>query len=249
MNDRSELPHVFRTFYKEVQTQFEKKIKIFRSDTATEYIQKCMSKFSTDHGIISPNILFGLITSREWAYLLVVALDDDIPIFCELNHVPFYKRDPDKNVDEIARTGGNHAVSGLKFRCSSMVYLQGPFDHIYRDSDARYAHTMRVWVFNFVFFFHKRPTIPAIELLDRVADRLAKENSWDQYSLHASKRVMDYYNFMNSKILFKTVRKDDKLRKLKPLPRMKVVFYVNSNQDALQAFTDGSERYIWSLGS
>ncbi|KAI3841039.1 hypothetical protein MKX03_018270 [Papaver bracteatum] len=241
---------------------------------------------------------------------LVVALDDDIANFCELNHVPVYKRDPDQNVDEIARTGGNHAVSGLKFRVLreflqlgysvllsdvDIVYLQDPFDHIYRDSDvesmsdghnnstaygfndvfdepsmgwARYAHTMRVWVFNSGFFYI-RPTIPAIELLDRVADRLAKENAWDQAvfneelfypshpgyeGLHASKRVMDYYNFMNSKVLFKTVRKDDKLRKLKPvivhvnyhpdkLPRMKAVvdFYVNGNQDALQAFPDGSE--------
>ncbi|KAI3934546.1 hypothetical protein MKW92_033134 [Papaver armeniacum] len=230
---------------------------------------------------------------------LVVALDDDIANFCELNHVPVYKRDPDQNVDEIERTGGNHAVSGLKFRvlrssCNlvtvfflsdvDIVYLQDPFDHIYRDSDvesmtdghnnstaygfndvfdepsmgwARYAHTMRVWVFNSGFFYI-RPTIPAIELLDRVADRLAKENAWDQAvfneelfypshpgyeGLHASKRVMDYYSFMNSKVLFKTVRKDDKLRKLKPLPRMKAVvdFYVNGNQDALQAFPDGSE--------
>ncbi|MCL7037182.1 hypothetical protein MKW94_028620 [Papaver nudicaule] len=241
---------------------------------------------------------------------LVVALDDDVANFCEQNHVPVYKRDPDQNVDEIARTGGNHAVSGLKFRVLreflqlgysvllsdvDIVYLQDPFDHIYRDSDvesmtdghnnstaygfndvfdepsmgwARYAHTMRVWVFNSGFFYI-RPTIPAIELLDRVADRLAKENAWDQAvfneelfypshpgyeGLHASKRVMDYYNFMNSKTLFKTVRKDDKLRKLKPvivhvnyhpdkLPRMKAVvdFYVNGNQDALQAFPDGSE--------
>ncbi|KAI3895658.1 hypothetical protein MKW98_025449, partial [Papaver atlanticum] len=121
-------------------------------------------------------------------------------------------------------------------------------------------------VFN-SFFFHIRPTIPVIELLDRVADRLAKENAWDRYVISEEifnpshpgykglldKRVMDYYNFMNNKILFKTVMEDDKLRKLKPvivhvnyhpdkLPRIKAVidFYVNNNQDVLQAFTDGS---------
>ncbi|RZC49399.1 hypothetical protein C5167_017821 [Papaver somniferum] len=241
---------------------------------------------------------------------LVVALDDSIASFCKLNDVPVYKRNSDESFDEIARTGSKHAVSGLKFHVLreflqlgysvllsdvDIVYLQDPFDHIYRDSDVesmtdghdnmtaygyndvfdepsmgwgRYAHTMRVWVFN-TGFLYVRPTIPAIELLDRVADRLAKENAWDQAvfneelfypscpgyeGLHASKRVMDYYNFMNSKILFKTVRKDEKLRKLKPvivhvnyhpdkLPRMKEVvdFYVNGNQDALRAFPDGSE--------
>ncbi|KAI3902164.1 hypothetical protein MKW92_004270 [Papaver armeniacum] len=228
---------------------------------------------------------------------LVVALDDDIANFFELNHVPVYKRDPDQNVDEIARSGGNHVVSGLKFCVLreflqlgysvilsdvDIAYLQDSFDHIYRDSDvecktdghnnsttygfndifdepsmvwARYAHTMRVWVFNSGFFYI-RSTIPAIELLDRAVfnEELFYPSHPGYEGLHASKTVMYYYNFMNIKVLFKTVRKDDKLRKLKPvivhvnyhpdkLPRMKAVddFYVNGNQDALQAFPDGSE--------
>ena len=242
---------------------------------------------------------------------LVVALDDEIANLCKANNVPVYKRDPDEGVDSIARTGGNHAVSGLKFRVLreflqlgysvllsdvDIVYLQNPFDHIFRDSDvesmtdghnnmtaygfndvfdepgmgwARYAHTMRIWVYNSGFFY-MRPTIPAIELLDRVAERLTQEpNSWDQAvfneelfypshpgydGLHASKRTMDFYSFMNSKVLFKTVRKDASLSKLKPvivhvnyhpdkLPRMKAVveFYVNGKQDALKAFPDGSD--------
>jgi hypothetical protein len=70
----------------------------------------------------------------------------------------------------------------------------------------------------------------------------------------AAKRTMDFYLFMNSKVLFKTVRKDAKLKKLKPvivhvnyhpdkLPRMKAVveFYVNGKQDALERFPDGSQ--------
>ncbi|KAK8683790.1 hypothetical protein V6N13_039839 [Hibiscus sabdariffa] len=134
---------------------------------------------------------------------------------------------------------------------------------------ARYAHTMRIWVYNSGFFFI-RPTIPSIELLDRVADRLARQpNSWDQAvfnkelffpshpgydGLHAAKRTMDFYMFMNSKVLFKTVRKDANLKKLKPvivhvnyhpdkLQRMKAVveFYVNGKQDALDPYPDGSE--------
>ncbi|KAF8405185.1 hypothetical protein HHK36_010085 [Tetracentron sinense] len=241
---------------------------------------------------------------------LVVALDDDIANFCKLKDVPVYKRDPDDGIDSIARTGGNHAVSGLKFRVLreflqlgysvllsdvDIVYLQNPFDHLYRDSDvesmtdghnnitaygyddvfdepamgwARYAHTMRIWVYNSGFFYI-RPTIPSIELLDRVADRLSRQqNSWDQAvfneelyfpshpgydGLHAAKRTMDFYLFMNSKVLFKTIRKDANLSKLKPviihvnyhpdkLPRMIAVveFYVNGKQDALKPFPDGS---------
>ncbi|CAM8945692.1 unnamed protein product [Rhodiola kirilowii] len=242
---------------------------------------------------------------------LVVALDDEIETFCKTNNVPVYKRDPDDNIDSIAKIGGNHAVSGLKFRILreflqlgysvllsdvDIVYLQNPFDHLYRDSDvesmsdghnnmtaygfndvfdepamgwARYAHTMRIWVYNSGFFYI-RPTIPSIELLDRVAATLAREDAWDQAvfneelfypshpgytGLHASKRTMDLYMFMNSKVLFKTVRKDAKLKKLKPvivhvnyhpdkLPRMLAVveFYVNGKHNALNSFPDGSER-------
>lgn len=241
---------------------------------------------------------------------LVVALDEDIASFCQSNNVPVYKRDPDEGIDSVARTGGNHAVSGLKFRILreflqlgysvllsdvDIVYLQNPFNHLYRDSDvesmtdghnnmtaygyndvfdepsmgwARYAHTMRIWVYNSGFFYI-RPTIPSIELLDRVAGRLSKENAWDQAvfneelfypshpgydGLHASRRTMDFYLFMNSKVLFKTVRKDAKLSKLKPViihvnyhpdkfPRMKAIveYYVNGKQDALKYFPDGSE--------
>ncbi|XP_062020117.1 arabinosyltransferase RRA3-like [Rosa rugosa] len=242
---------------------------------------------------------------------LVVALDEEIARYCEAKDVPVYKRDPDKDVDSVTRTGGNHAVSGMKFRILreflqlgysvllsdvDIVYLQNPFNHLYRDSDvesmtdghdnrtaygfndvfdepkmgwARYAHTMRMWVYNSGFFYI-RPTIPSIELLDRVAGRLSREpNSWDQAvfneelffpshpgydGLHASRRTMDFYLFMNSKVLFKTVRKDANLSKLKPVivhvnyhpdkfPRMLAVveFYVNGKQDALKSFPDGSE--------
>ncbi|KAL8466623.1 hypothetical protein ACS0TY_035610 [Phlomoides rotata] len=241
---------------------------------------------------------------------VVVALDDTIEELCKSNDVPVYKRDPDAAIDSIGKTGGNHAVSGLKFKILreflqlgygvllsdvDIVFLQNPFDHLYRDSDvesmsdghnnmtaygyndvfdepamgwARYAHTMRIWVYNSGFFYI-RPTIPSIELLDRIAARLARENAWDQavfneelffpshpgyVGLHASKRTMDMYLFMNSKVLFKTVRKDASLKRLKPVivhvnyhpdkyPRMQAVveFYVNGKQDALDLFPDGSE--------
>ncbi|KAG2321235.1 hypothetical protein Bca52824_014448 [Brassica carinata] len=66
---------------------------------------------------------------------------------------------------------------------------------------------------------------------------------------------MDMYEFMNSKVLFKTLRKSEELKKkVKPvivhvnyhpdkLNRMQAVveFYVNGKQDALDSFPDGSE--------
>ncbi|KAI9181204.1 hypothetical protein LWI28_012494 [Acer negundo] len=145
------------------------------------------------------------------------------------------------------------------------------FDDVFDEPDmggARYAHTMRVWVYNSGFFYI-RPTLPSIELLDRVADRLSWEpTSWDQAvfneelffpshpgydGLLASRRTMDFYLFMNSKVLFKTLRKNTSLSKFKPviihvnyhtdkLPRMLAIieFYVNSKQDALKSFPDGS---------
>ncbi|XP_022141157.1 arabinosyltransferase RRA3-like [Momordica charantia] len=241
---------------------------------------------------------------------LVVALDDQTEDLCISQDVPVYKRDPDKSIDSVGKGGGNHEVSALKFRILreflqlgysvllsdvDIVYIQNPFDHLYRDSDvesmsdghnnmtaygyndvfdepamgwARYAHTMRIWVYNSGFFFI-RPTLPSFELLDRVATRLSQEKAWDQAvfneelffpsrpgcdGLHASKRTMDMYLFMNSKVLFKTVRKDARLRQLKPVivhinyhpnkyPRMKAVveFFVNGKQNALDSFPDGSE--------
>eukprot|EP00850_Spirogloea_muscicola_P003335 SM000013S26504 [mRNA] locus=s13:732831:733796:- [translate_table: standard] len=175
-----------------------------------------------------------------------------------------------------------------------IVYLQNPFDHLHRDCDvesmtdgfnnqtayglddvtddpsmgwARYAHTMRIWVFNSGLFYI-RPTAPSIELLDRVTARLAREDAWDQAvfneelfypshpgydGLHASKRVMDYYLFMNSKVLFKEVRKDPRFANHVPVTihvnyhpekheRMLAIikYYVNKDLSALDAFPDGS---------
>ncbi|KAG6406408.1 hypothetical protein SASPL_134008 [Salvia splendens] len=253
---------------------------------------------------------FTYIKKAKIPNYLVVALDDEILELCKANDVPVYQRDRDESVDAIGKGGGNHAVSGLKFRILreflqlgygvllsdvDIIFLQNPFDHLHRDSDvesmsdghnnmtaygfndvsdepamgwARYAHTMRIWVFNSGFFYI-RPTVPSIELLDRVAGRLAREDAWDQavfneelffpshpgyIGLHASKRTLDFYLFMNSKVLFKTVRKDATLKKIKPVivhvnyhpdkyPRMKAIveFYLNGKQDALDPFPDGSQ--------
>lgn len=176
-----------------------------------------------------------------------------------------------------------------------IVYLQNPFKYLHRDCDvesmtdgfdnitaygyddvmddpsmgwARYAHTMRIWVFNSGLFYI-RPTVPSIELLDRVTAKLAKEKAWDQAvfneelfnpshpgydGLHASRRVLDYYLFMNSKVLFKILRKEANFADYKPVTihvnyhpdkyeRMLAIVdhYVKGNANALKRFPDGSE--------
>ncbi|KAJ1419721.1 Nucleotide-diphospho-sugar transferase [Sesbania bispinosa] len=196
---------------------------------------------------------------------LVVALDDKIEEFCKSNDVPVYRRDPDQGVDSIAKSGDVESMSDGHNNMTAYGY-NDVFDEPSMGW-ARYAHTMRIWVYNSGFFYI-RPTIPSIELLDRVAQRLSNSKVWDQAvfneelffpshpgydGLHAAKRTMDMYLFMNSKVLFKTVRKDVKLKKLKPVvvhinyhpdkfARMKAVvdFYVNGKQDTLDSFPDGS---------
>ena len=175
-----------------------------------------------------------------------------------------------------------------------ILFFQNPFLHLYRDCDvesmtdgdtnytaygyddvsddakmgwARYAHTMRIWVFNSGLFYI-RPTVPSIELLDRVTTRLAKEKAWDQAvfneelffpshpgyeGLHASKRVMDYYLFMNSKLMFTKIRKDPSFDNFVPVSlhvnyhpdkyeRMValVEYFTKGKKDALKRFPDGS---------
>ncbi|KAI3821065.1 hypothetical protein L1987_08621 [Smallanthus sonchifolius] len=181
---------------------------------------------------------------------LVVALDDGIVDFCKENRVPFYTRDPDEDIDSVGKTGGNHEVSGdsdvesMSDGHDSMTAYG--YNDVFDDPAmgwARYAHTMRIWVYNSGFFY-LRPTLAAIGLLDRVADRLSHEPyAWDQAVFNEE-----------LKILFKEVRKDDDLKKLKPvivhvnyhpdkLLRMKAVveFYINGKQDAFDMFPDGSD--------
>ncbi|KAL8485326.1 hypothetical protein ACS0TY_027574 [Phlomoides rotata] len=242
---------------------------------------------------------------------LVVALDNSTVQFCKANDVPFYTKDPDEEIDSAGKSPIGPVVSALKFKIlreflemgynvllsdTDVIFLQNPFDHLYRDSDiesmsdghdtwsahgcnndfddpefgpcCQHVYTTRIWSFNSGFFYI-RATVPGIELLDRVTESLRRRpGAWDQalyneelffpshpgyVGLTAAKRVMDIHLFLNSKTLFKTVRKDPDLRKKKPvvvhinyhrdkLPRIKaaIEFYVNGKDDALEPFPDGS---------
>jgi hypothetical protein len=52
MKEQSELPRILFTFYNEIFVQFNKRIKILRSDNASKYTQSVMNSFCADRGII-----------------------------------------------------------------------------------------------------------------------------------------------------------------------------------------------------
>lgn len=54
---------------------------------------------------------------------------------------------------------------------------------------ARYAHSMRVFVFNSGLFYIQ-PTLASLDLLDRMAYRLDNENGWDQAIFNEASFVM-----------------------------------------------------------
>eukprot|EP00899_Mesostigma_viride_P013557 jgi/Mesvir1/22201/Mv18797-RA.1 len=176
-----------------------------------------------------------------------------------------------------------------------IVTLQDPFQHLVRDADvesmtdgwdnrtaygyndvfddaamgwARYAHSMRVFVFNSGLFY-MQATVPSLAVLDAVAARLAAEKAWDQAVFNeviffpsrpgytsppVRRRVMDYMLFMNSKTLFKYVRGVRKYHDHRPVmihvnyhpdkhERMKAIvkYYREGDVHALDRFPVGSE--------
>ena len=52
MKDRSELLPIFVSFYHEIENQFGKTIKIFRSDNAKEYFSHDLSSILSSKGIL-----------------------------------------------------------------------------------------------------------------------------------------------------------------------------------------------------
>lgn len=173
--------------------------------------------------------------------------------------------------------------------------FDNPFKHLERDSDiegmsdgfsnataygyndvlddasmgwARYAHSMRVFVFNSGLFYI-RPTTAAMDLLERVVQIVENKGGWDQAvfneviffpsrpnytDVNVKRRVLDYLKFMNSKVLFKQVRHNPSMAEFRPVTvhvnyhpnkheRMLAIVdrYVNGNLHALDPFPGGSE--------
>lgn len=133
---------------------------------------------------------------------------------------------------------------------------------------ARYAQATRHMNLNSGLFYLKANE-RTIGLLDRMALRLSREKAWDQsvwneelfflshgdyISPHVSVRVMDYLKFMNSKVLFKTVRYLPRHKRPRPIsihinyhPDKKerqiavMKYYIDGDEHALDQFPGGSE--------
>lgn len=177
-----------------------------------------------------------------------------------------------------------------------IVTLDDPFKYLIRDSDieslsdgwteetaygyndvaddpsmgwARYAHSMRIFVFNSGLFY-LRNTNASLDLLDKAIYRVESEEAWDQAVWNeciffpnspknidpgVTRRAMDIEKFMNSKYLFKFLRHNEAhFKEVQPamvhvnyhpdkFERMKAVWahYVEGKKTALNAFPDGSE--------
>jgi hypothetical protein len=52
MKQKSDVSEIFERFYKMVETQFQTKIQILRSDNGTEYLNSCLGPFLTEKGIV-----------------------------------------------------------------------------------------------------------------------------------------------------------------------------------------------------
>ncbi|KAL0366122.1 UNVERIFIED_CONTAM: Arabinosyltransferase RRA2 [Sesamum radiatum] len=93
------------------------------------------------------------------------------------NDVPFYQRDPDETIDSVGKTGISDVESMSDGHNNMTAY---GYNDVFDEPAmgwARYAaHTMRIWAY-----------YPSIELLDRIADRLARQaNAWTKlFSMRA----------------------------------------------------------------
>ncbi len=134
---------------------------------------------------------------------------------------------------------------------------------------SRYAHSMRIFVFNSGLFYI-RPSTATMELLKKLIHRVETENGWDQALFNeciffpnspgnqdpaVTRRAMDIHVFMNSKVLFKYLRHSpQEFRSTVPamihvnyhpnkFERMLAIVkhYVNGEKGALDEFPDGSE--------
>ena len=75
-----------------------------------------------------------------------------------------------------------HSLSFATKHLGSISWVHAGYNDVLDDAKmgwARYAHSMRVFVFNSGLFYIQ-PTLASLDLLDRIAYRLDHENGWDQ---------------------------------------------------------------------
>ncbi|CAL8464975.1 g4510 [Coccomyxa elongata] len=193
-----------------------------------------------------------------------------------------------KIIQEFLELGWNVLLSDV-----DVIVVQDPFQHLYRDHDiegmsdgfddataygninglddpsmgwSRYAQGTTHLNLNSGLFYIQA-NARTIDLMKRIAARLAKEKAWDQsvyneeiFFLSHGKykspgvtvRVMDIYTFMNSKVLFRTVRYRQPSQQVKPVmvhinyhpdkvdrARAAYKYFVKGDVTALRAFPGG----------
>ena len=166
-----------------------------------------------------------------------------------------------------------------------ILVLDDPFRHLIRDSDvesmsdgyddqtaygyndvyddpkmgwSRYAHTMRIFVFNSGLFYVKA-TRGGLRAMIGTAEWLETKGGWDQAvfnevimfpsSVHrgkspnVSRRVMDIHKFSNSKTFFCFMRKFPNFKK-KSRPVKPVLVHVNYHPDKFERLKGIREFYM-----
>jgi hypothetical protein len=173
---------------------------------------------------------------------------------------------------------------GILLSDVDILVLKNPFNYLYRDEDvealtdgfdeqtaygwddvfddpkmgwSRWAHSFHAFSLNSGLFYLV-PNERTIDLMDRITDRLMKEEAWDQavfneiiwkpsyshdgrnYSAcKVSLRIMNIYDFVNSKTLFRTMRYEDRFKNHVP-----VMIHVNYHPDKFARMQSIWARYI-----
>ncbi|GMH40493.1 hypothetical protein BSKO_08397 [Bryopsis sp. KO-2023] len=130
------------------------------------------------------------------------------------------------------------------------------YDDVFRDKSmgwAQYAHTMRIFTLNSGLFY-TRPNVRTVNLMERITARLMKAMEWDQAvyneeiffpthgdfdGTHITVRVMDIYDFANTKVLFKTIRYESRFADHIP-----VTVHANYHPDKLERLQAVWKRYV-----
>ncbi|MEW5307111.1 MAG: hypothetical protein WDW36_009528 [Sanguina aurantia] len=197
---------------------------------------KTLDKAASNHGISA--MKFQLI--KEFLLLDYSLLLSDVDILTLQN--PFAHLYRDRDVEGLSDGFDAPTAYG--------------WDDVFDDPKmgwSRWAHSIRVFALNSGLFYI-RPNNRTIALMDRITARLMREKAWDQavfneeiflpshgkyLSSEISVRVMDIYDYVNSKTLFRTMRYDRQYEKHVP-----VMVHVNYHPDKFARMQSVWERYV-----
>lgn len=198
--------------------------------------QRTADKANSNHGISA--LKFQLI--KEFLLLNTSVLLSDVDILTLKD--PFKHLYRDEDVEALSDGFDPQTAYG--------------WDDVHDDPKmgwSRWAHTIRVFTLNSGLFYI-RPNERTIALMDRITVRLMKEKAWDQAVFNEeiwlpshderrtsriSVRVMNIYDFVNSKTLFRTMRYESQYEN-----HMPVMVHANYHPDKYQRLQSIWARYV-----